>query len=56
MNDDDEYPPEARFAWDMITLTDSEVNALCDYADAGMIEEAETVVDKAEARMFGTMS
>ena len=52
-SEDSEYPPEARFGWDMIELTDAEANALCDFADAGMVEEAEAVVDEAEARMFG---
>ena len=54
MNTDNEYPVEARFAWDHIELTESEVNALCDYADAGMIEEADAVVDQAAGRLFGT--
>jgi hypothetical protein len=53
---EDEYPPEGRFGWDMIELTTSEIDALVDYADAGMFEEAEAVVDKAEARMFGITS
>lgn len=53
MEDEDEYPPEARFGWDMIDLTDAECNALCDYADAGMFDEAEDVVAQAEARLFG---
>lgn len=53
MSDDDEYDPEGRFAWDMISLTGSEIDALCDYADAGMFDEAEAVVDRAEARLFG---
>lgn len=32
------------------------IDALVDYADAGMFEEAEAVVDKAESRMFGITS
>ena len=50
---DSEYPPEGRFAWDMIELTEAEMDQLVDYADAGMFDEAEAVVDRAEARMLG---
>jgi hypothetical protein len=51
--EEDEYDPDGRFAWDMIELTDSEMNDLVTYADAGMFEEAEAVVDKAEERLLG---
>ena len=47
-----EYPEEARFGWDMIELTAREIDALVDYADAGMFDEAEAVVDQAEQRLF----
>lgn len=53
--DDGEYPPEARFGWDMIHMTLQELDALCDYADAGLFDEAEAVVDRAEERMFGAI-
>lgn len=50
---DNEYPEDARFGWDMIELTSAEADALCDYADAGMFDEAEAVVNQAEQRMLG---
>lgn len=53
MHDDDEYDPDGRFAWDMIRLTESEIDDLVAHADAGEFEEAEAVVDRAEARMLG---
>lgn len=49
----DEYDPDGRFAWDMISMTPAELNRMCDLADAGLFDEAEAVVDEAEARMFG---
>jgi hypothetical protein len=52
----DEYDPDGRFAWDMIELTERELNQLCDYADAGMFDEAEAVVDRAEDRLFGKVA
>jgi hypothetical protein len=52
----DEYDPDGRFAWDMIRLTEHEIDQLCDYADAGMFDEAEGVVDGAEDRLFGKVS
>jgi hypothetical protein len=42
----------ARFGWDMIRLTDTEMDPLVDHADAGMFDEAEAVVDEAEKRLF----
>lgn len=50
---DDEYDPDGRFAWDMIELTESEIDQLVAHADVGELDEAEAVVDGAEARMFG---
>lgn len=50
---DDEYDPDGRFAWDMIRMTDAELDQLVDHADAGEFDEAEAVVDRAEERMFG---
>lgn len=50
---EDEYDEDGRFAWDMIRLTPSEIELLCDHADAGEYAAAEKVVDAAEDRMFG---
>ena len=47
------YPEGARFGWDLIDLTDAEMVAIADYADAGMFGEAEAIVDAAENRMYG---
>lgn len=49
----DEYDPDGRFAWDMIQMTERELDQLVDYADAGMFDEAEAVVNRAEVRLFG---
>lgn len=53
MAQEEEYPEDARFAWDMIDLTDAECEELVAYADAGMIDEADAVADRAANRMFG---
>lgn len=47
-----ESPPES-FGWEDVHLTESEMDALVDYADAGMVREASEVVDGAYARLFG---
>lgn len=47
-----DLPPEA-FGWEDVSLTQEELNALQDYADAGMIAEASEVVDGAYSRLFG---
>lgn len=52
---DDEYDPDGRFAWDMIRLTEAEIDQLVDFADAGEFDEAEAVVDRAEQRMLGAI-
>lgn len=44
---------EIPIGWEDVTFTDEERNALCDYADTGMISEAVLVVDGAYGRMFG---
>lgn len=49
---DGEYPPEARFGWDMIEMTPAELEEMCDLADAGLFDEADAVVGRAEARLF----
>lgn len=49
---DDEYPPEARFGWDMLEMTVAELEEMCDLVDAGLFDEAEAVVGRAEARLF----
>jgi hypothetical protein len=50
--DDGEYPPEARFGWDMIEMSVAELNEMCDFVDVGLFDEAEAVVNRAEARLF----
>lgn len=52
---DDEYDPDGRFAWDMIRLTEAEIDALVAHAEAGESDEAEAVVDRAEDRMYGEL-
>lgn len=47
-----DLPPDS-FGWEEVRLTREELNALQDYADAGMINEASEVVDRAYARLFG---
>lgn len=51
----DEYPPEGRFAWDLIfdEMTPAEHNELCDRADEDDLPGAEEVVSRAERRLFG---
>lgn len=48
----DEYDPDGRFAWDMIEMTPAELEEMCDLADAGLFDEAEAVVGRAEARLL----
>jgi len=45
--------PDPRFGWEDVQMTEEELQALNDYADAGMINEAVAVVDGAYGRMFG---
>lgn len=49
----DEYPEGARFAWDMISMTEAETNEMCDHVDAGDDDAAEAVIARAEDRLFG---
>lgn len=51
----DEYPPEGRFAWDLVmdAMTLPEVNALCDRVDEGDLNGAEAVLSGVEDRVFG---
>lgn len=49
---DGEYPPEARFGWDMLEMTAAELEEMCDLIDAGLFDEADTVVGRAEARLL----
>jgi hypothetical protein len=39
--------------WDMVSLTETERDALCNAVDAGDEETAESVVDDAYERLFG---
>lgn len=50
--DDGEYPPEARFGWDMLEMSPTELAEMCDLIDDGLFDAAEAVVNKAEARLF----
>jgi hypothetical protein len=49
----DEYPPEARFGWDLIEMTDAEIEAMCAAADEGDVERADAIVSTAAERIFG---
>lgn len=41
------------FGWELVTLTDEELDQLVEAADAGDIETADAVVERAYARLFG---
>ena len=47
-----EYPPEARFGWDLIVMTPAERDEMADYLDIDDFEGAESVVARAEERLF----
>ena len=50
VDDDDDNIP---IGWDVVHLTESEIDALCEAVDGGDHETAESVVDGAYARLFG---
>ena len=44
---------EIPVAWEMVSLTESEMDAMCDAADVGDIETASHIVDATYSRLFG---
>jgi hypothetical protein len=49
---DFEYPEGARFGWDMLSMTNAEIDEMCDAIDRGDDEGAEAAIAKAEERLF----
>jgi uncharacterized protein YbdZ (MbtH family) len=38
--------------WELVSMAPSEIEALCDYIDAGNVELASEIVDEAYERLF----
>ena len=47
------YDEEVPAGWELIRLTQAELDELCDAAFAGDVEMAEAVVERAYASLFG---
>lgn len=53
-SDKSEYPPEGRFAWDLVLdeITFAEMREVGECLDAGLCDQAEAVIAGVEARLF----